>query len=97
LEALEDRALPSTLLFQDGFTTDVNPSAGGWNDINHAIDTARQGGLLAQTAYLEPAATATGGAFDTLTQVNNPALPNTLLLADQPAAMSSTVGSSGVS
>ncbi len=86
LEALEDRALMSTLLFQDTFTTAPNPNGGGWYDVNHAYTSSRESGLLAPLRYLEQAATATGGAYDNLTQVNNPALPNNLLLATEPAA-----------
>lgn len=75
----------STLLFRDTFHTDPNPDGDGWFDINHAI-AARQSGLVAPRPYLERDATASGGAADYLTQVNNPGLPNTLLLADQPAS-----------
>jgi hypothetical protein len=86
LESLEARALPSALLFQDTFNTDVNPNGDGWYDVNHAYDTTRQSGLLAPIPYLEPDATAAGGPADNLTQVNNPGFPDTLLLANDPAA-----------
>jgi hypothetical protein len=85
LEALEGRCLPSVTLFQDSFQTAANPLGGGWNDINHAIAT-RQSGPLAPIPYLESDVTASGGAFDDLTQVNNLAVPNTLRLATQPLA-----------
>src|SRR5262249_9465010 len=86
LDALETRTVPSTLLSQDTFNTDANPNGDGWYDVNHAYDTGRQSGLIAPAPYLEPDATAAGGPFDNLTQVNNPGLPNTLLLATEPAA-----------
>jgi hypothetical protein len=78
--------VPSTLLFQDTFNTDANPNGDGWYDVNHAYDAGRQSGLIAPVPYLEPDATVAGGPFDNLTQVNNPGLPNTLLLATEPAA-----------
>jgi Right handed beta helix region len=86
LEPLEARTVPSTLLFQDTFDTGANHGA-GTHDINYGIyGTARQTGLIAPIPYVEPDATAAGGAFDDLTQVNNPALPSTLMLATAPAA-----------
>jgi hypothetical protein len=85
LESLEIRTVPSTLLFQDTFHTPPNPNSDGWYDVNHGIyNTSRQSGLLAPIPYVEPDITATGGSFDFLTQVNNPGLPNTLLLATAP-------------
>jgi hypothetical protein len=85
LEVLEDRCTPSVTLLQDTFQTPANPGGGGWNDVNHAL-ASRQSGLLAPTPYDESIATGAGGAFDSLTQVNNPALPDTLRLADKPSA-----------
>jgi hypothetical protein len=79
--------VPSTLLFQDTFTTAPNPAGIGWYDVNHGVyGPSRQTALIAPIPYTEPAATAAGGAFDFLTQVNDPQLPNTLLLATAPAA-----------
>jgi hypothetical protein len=77
--------VPSALLFGDTFATDVNPDGGGWPDVNHGADAARQGGVLGPLPYLEQDATASGGPADALTQVNDPAIPNTLLLGDQAA------------
>jgi hypothetical protein len=85
VELLEGRCVPSVTLLQDTFHTDPGPSSGGWNDVNHGL-TARQSGLLAPMPYVESIATGPGGALDSLTQVNNPALPNTLRLATQPSA-----------
>jgi hypothetical protein len=82
LEILEQRCLPSVTLLQDTFQTGANPNGGGWNDVNHAL-ASRQSGLLAPTPYVESIATGAGGAFDNLTQVNNPALPDTLRLANR--------------
>lgn len=45
----------------------------------------RQSGVFRQTLYTEAAATAAGGAYDNLTQLNNTHLPNTLLLSTDPA------------
>jgi hypothetical protein len=79
--------LPSTLPFQDTFHTRANPNGDGWYDVDHGIyHTSRQGGLTGPVPYLEPDATAAGGPYDFLTQVNNPGLPDTLLLATAPAA-----------
>jgi hypothetical protein len=86
LEALEGRYVPSVVLFQDTFHTDANPRGGGWDDVNHALATARQSGVLTPIPYLEKDATASTGAFDALTQVNNPALPDALRLATEPVA-----------
>jgi hypothetical protein len=80
------RTVPSTLLFRDNFNTDANPNGDGWYDLNHAFDGSRQSGLVAPIPYLEPDATTAGGPADNLTQVNNPGFPNTLLLANDPAA-----------
>jgi hypothetical protein len=80
LEYLESRTLPSTL-FLDTFNTNPPANHVGWYDINHGYNSARQSGLLAPLPYLEQDVTAAGGAYDNLTQVNNTALPNTLLLA----------------
>jgi hypothetical protein len=77
--------VPSTLLFQDTFHTDPNLNGDGWFDVNHGFDTTRQRGLLAPLSYLEQDSTASGGSYDYLTQVNNPGLPDALLLTDQPA------------
>jgi len=85
VEALEVRCLPSVTLLQDTFQTDKNPNGGGWNDVNHDL-AGRQSGLLAPLPYVESIATGAGGALDNLTQVNNPAVPNALRLADQPSA-----------
>ena len=85
VEVLEGRSLPSVTLLQDTFQTDANPNGGGWNDVNHGL-AGRQSGLLAPLAYVESIQTGAGGALDSLTQVNNPVLPNTLRLADQPSA-----------
>jgi hypothetical protein len=85
LEGLEDRRLPSTL-FQDLFNTEPNLNGGGWNDINHGFDAGRQSGLLAPMTYLEADPTAPGGPFDSLTQVNNPVMPESLQLGVEPAA-----------
>jgi len=74
----------SATLLQDTFHTNVNPAGGGWNDVNHDL-VARQTGLVATVPYVESIATGAGGALDQLTQVNNPALPNTLRLADEPS------------
>jgi hypothetical protein len=74
------------VLFQDTFNTNPNPNGDGWYDVNHAYNTSRQSGLIAPIPYLEPDATAAGGPSDNLTEVNNPALPNSLLLATAPAA-----------
>jgi hypothetical protein len=72
-------------LFQDTFTTGSHPAGTGWLDVNHGIyGTSRQGGLIAPIPYLEPDATAAGGPFDSLTQVNSPGLANSLLLATSP-------------
>jgi hypothetical protein len=79
--------LPSTLLFHDTFHTPANPNGDGWYDVNHGIyDTSRQSGLIEPMPYVEPDATAAGGPYDYLTQVNSPGLPNTLLLATAPGA-----------
>ena len=75
----------SATLLADTFTTNVNPQGGGWNDVNHDL-AARQSGSLAPIRYVESIATGAGGTLDQLTQVNNPALPNTLRLADEPSA-----------
>jgi hypothetical protein len=72
-------AAGSTTLFVDGFQAGTNPN--GQGDINFNIAT-RQAGLFAPLAYAEAPQTASGGALDDLTQVNNPAVPGTLLLAD---------------
>jgi hypothetical protein len=85
LEILEQRCLPSVTLLQDTFQTEANPNGGGWTDVNHAL-ASRQSGLLSPTPYVESIATGAGGAFDSLTQVNNPALPDTLRLANKPSA-----------
>jgi hypothetical protein len=82
---LECRCLLSATLLQDTFHTNVNPQGGGWNDVNHDL-AARQSGLVATVPYVESIATGAGGTLDQLTQVNNPALPNTLRLADEPSA-----------
>jgi hypothetical protein len=74
----------SATLLQDTFHTTANPAGGGWNDVNHGL-AGRQSGLVATVPYVESIATGAGGAFDQLTQVNNPALPNTLRLADEPS------------
>jgi hypothetical protein len=74
----------SATLLHDTFHTNVNPAGGGWNDVNHGL-AGRQSGLVATVSYVESIATGAGGAFDQLTQVNNPALPNTLRLANQPS------------
>src|SRR5262249_33049789 len=50
-------------------------------DINFDIAT-RQAGLFSPLAYAEAPQTASGGVLDDLTQVNSPAVPGTLLLAD---------------
>jgi hypothetical protein len=71
----------STLLFSDSFNTNNNPNGDGWYDVNHQY-VSRQHGLLAPLTYLEEPQTAAGGPFDYATQVNNPAIRNTLLLAD---------------
>jgi hypothetical protein len=76
---LESRRLLSTVLFSDSFT---GPNS--W-DINQ-IASGRQSGQLAPLSFQEPAATAPGGALNYLTQVNNPAVTNTLLMGVQPAA-----------
>jgi hypothetical protein len=86
LEALENRCLLSAPFLQDSFQTGVNPNGSGWNDVNHDLTGGRQTGTLAPISYVESIATVAGGAFDDLTQVNNPALPNTLRLENQPAA-----------
>jgi hypothetical protein len=75
----------SATLLQDTFHTNVNPAGAGWNEVNHGL-ASRQSGLLATVPYVESIATGAGGALDQLTQVNNPALPDTLRLADEPAA-----------
>lgn len=75
----------SATLLNDTFQTNVNPQGGGWNDVNYDL-AGRQSGLLAPVPYVESIATGTGGKMDQLTQVNNPALPDTLRLADQPSA-----------
>ncbi|HEV3301254.1 MAG TPA: right-handed parallel beta-helix repeat-containing protein [Planctomycetaceae bacterium] len=75
----------SATLLQDTFQTTANPQGGGWNDVNQGL-AARQSGLVAPVPYAESIATGAGGALDALTQVNNPALPNTLRLADEPSA-----------
>jgi hypothetical protein len=85
VEALECRCLLSATLLADTFTTNVNPQGGGWNDVNHEL-ASRQTGLLAPIPYVESIATGAGGTLDQLTQVNNPALPNALRLADEPSA-----------
>jgi hypothetical protein len=70
----------ATLLFADSFNTTNNPNGDGWYDVNHQ-DAARQQGLLAPLTYREEAQTAAAGPFDYATQVNNPAIRETLLLA----------------
>ncbi len=84
-EALECRWLLSATLLADTFTTTANPAGGGWNDVNHGL-AGRQSGSLAPIPYVESIATGAGGTLDPLTQVNNPALPNTLRLATEPSA-----------
>jgi hypothetical protein len=87
LEALEARTVPSTVLFQDTFHTGAPPAGIGWEDVNHDVyGTPRQNGLIAPIPYVKPDITAAGGAYDYLTQVNNHALPDTLMLATSPAA-----------
>jgi len=82
--------LPSTL-FADTFHTNAPANGDGWYDVNHAYNTARQSGILAPLPYMEADATSAGGNLDTLTQVNNTGLPNTLLLAtDQDLGQNST-------
>jgi hypothetical protein len=85
LEVLECRCLLSATLLADSFTTNVNPQGGGWNDVNHDL-AARQTGLLAPIPYVESITTGAGGTLDQLTQVNNPALPDSLRLAVEPSA-----------
>jgi hypothetical protein len=72
-------AAGAATLFVDGFQAGVNPN--GQGDINYNI-ARRQAGLFAPLAYSEQPQTASGGALDDLTQVDNPAVPGTLLLAD---------------
>ncbi len=71
----------STLLFSDSFNTDNNPNGDGWYDVDHQY-ASRQQGLLAPLTYLEEGQTAAGGPADYATQVNNPGVRDTLLLAD---------------
>jgi hypothetical protein len=71
----------SRLLFSDSFNTNNNPNGDGWYDVNHQY-VSRQQGLLAPLTYLEESQTAAGGSVDNATQVNNPGIRDTLLLAD---------------
>jgi hypothetical protein len=72
-------------VFLDTFDTDNNPNGDGWYDVNHQY-ALRQSGSLAPRTYLEDSSTANGGGSPYLTQVNNPGLRNTLLLAAFPGA-----------
>lgn len=65
-------------VFLDTFETSTNSS-----DVNFE-NGERQGGTASVLGYLEDPATATGGALDALTQVNNPDSPGALRLNPQP-------------
>lgn len=64
------------------FTDNFNTSAASL-DVNSEVNTSRQGGSAKPLSYTEPEASASGGAADEFTQVNNDGYPGKLYIVNE--------------